>query len=127
MRRPLRANRPMIARAVTDLPQPDSPTRQWVSPRFTVSAIPRTAATLLPKVTRRLVASRTAVIRVRWCLGKQEVYQHGGSAEGHGGPRRKHDLASREAPFPCSVALRGPPRFLRVESLSLHPPRTQQV
>ena len=38
------ASRPMTASAVTDLPQPDSPTRHWVSPRFTVRDTPRTAA-----------------------------------------------------------------------------------
>ena len=34
----------MTASAVTDLPQPDSPTRQWVSPFSTWNEAPRTAA-----------------------------------------------------------------------------------
>ena len=43
-RSPPRASRFMIASAVTDLPQPDSPTRQWVSPFSTRNEAPRTAA-----------------------------------------------------------------------------------
>jgi hypothetical protein len=38
-----RASRLMTASAVTDLPQPDSPTRQWVSPFSTRNEAPRTA------------------------------------------------------------------------------------
>ena len=40
-----------MASAVTDLPQPDSPTRQWVSPFSTRSEAPRTAAVRPPKLT----------------------------------------------------------------------------
>ena len=49
-RTPLRASRFMMASAVTDLPQPDSPTRQCVSPRSTVKDAPRTAE-VRPNVT----------------------------------------------------------------------------
>ena len=48
---PPRASRLIIASAVTDLPQPDSPTRQWVSPFSTRNEAPRTAAVRSPKVT----------------------------------------------------------------------------
>ena len=52
-RLPPRASSPMTASAVTDLPQPDSPTRQWVSPFSTRIEAPRTAAVRPPKVTCR--------------------------------------------------------------------------
>ena len=39
------ATRRMIARPVVDLPQPDSPTRPSVSPRFMVNETPSTART----------------------------------------------------------------------------------
>ena len=45
----------MTASAVTDLPQPDSPTRQWVSPRSTVTEAPRTAETRPPKLDLELI------------------------------------------------------------------------
>ena len=45
----------MTASAVTDLPQPDSPTRQWVSPFSTRNEAPRTAAVRPPKLTCKLL------------------------------------------------------------------------
>ena len=51
---PPRASRLMTASAVTDLPQPDSPTRQWVSPFSTRSEAPRTAAVRPPKLTSQV-------------------------------------------------------------------------
>ena len=57
-----RASRFISANADTDLPQPDSPTRQWVSPRSTFSDTPRTASVPLGKPTRRLDTSRTGLI-----------------------------------------------------------------
>src|SRR5258708_12896268 len=50
----LSGSRPISARAVTDLPQPDSPTRPKVSPRFSAKLTPRTAC-----AGPRLVLSRT--------------------------------------------------------------------
>ena len=52
---PPRASRLMTASAVTDLPQPDSPTRQWVSPFSTRNEAPRTAAVRPPKLTCQLL------------------------------------------------------------------------
>ena len=51
----------MTASAVTDLPQPDLPTRRWVSPRSTVSEAPRTAAVRPPKLTSSRSTSSSAL------------------------------------------------------------------
>src|SRR5260370_1390380 len=55
-----RGSRLITDSAVTDLPQPDSPTRQCVSPRATANDAPRTAS-VCPNETRRLVTLRTGV------------------------------------------------------------------
>ncbi len=62
VRWPPRASRFITAKAVTDLPQPDSPTRQWVSPRSTVSEAPRTAEVLPPKPTSSFSTSSSALM-----------------------------------------------------------------
>ena len=54
------ASRPMTASAVTDLPQPLSPTRQCVSPRRTVQVDARAPPRCAPKRTRRPATSSTA-------------------------------------------------------------------
>ena len=67
-----RPRSPMMANAVTDLPQPDSPTRQCVSPPRTSSDTPRTASTTPPKRIRRSRTSNTGSGVTR---GPQQIAQ----------------------------------------------------
>ena len=56
------ASRPMTVKAITDLPEPDSPTRQTISPGLTVKLTLSTAnsrSAPLGSVTERLRTSRT--------------------------------------------------------------------
>ncbi len=56
------ARRPMTVKAITDLPEPDSPTRQTISPGLTVKLTLSTAnsrSAPLGSVTERLRTSRT--------------------------------------------------------------------
>jgi hypothetical protein len=55
----LRAIRPRIARAVTDLPLPDSPTIATTSPSCRSKPSPRIASTLPPSLSNEIARSRT--------------------------------------------------------------------
>src|SRR6476660_9540434 len=108
----------MTASAVTDLPQPDSPTRQWVSPRFTVRDTPRTAAMLVPKVTRRFVVSRTGVICPRFSPSPCGRGLGGGGRGVLAAPPPPNPLPHGEGESVPSI-------LLASDSISSRPPRTQ--
>ena len=55
-----RSCRPMTVKAVTDLPDPDSPTTQTISPALTVRSMPSTALARSPPFGRLTVRPRTS-------------------------------------------------------------------
>ena len=62
----------MIESAVTDLPQPDSPTMPSVLPRSTAKLTPSTARTSpdrVPKYVRRSSTSSSAIYAAPWVRG----------------------------------------------------------
>src|ERR1700694_5700045 len=87
----LAGSRPRMARAVSVLPEPDSPTRPKISPRSTVSERPRTTGCHLPATGKAMVSSCTARRdTAAQFLRRQpaEPGDQGGDAEARGAGRR---------------------------------------
>jgi len=65
-------SRPVIESAVTDFPEPDSPTRPRISPSKTFRSAPRTASTDFPswlKSRRRPFISKSGSLLIVSCVG----------------------------------------------------------